>query len=68
MTGKVKIQEFDDPSYNPFNSDELNFGDHLDPYAVIARWRARAAVHEGSYRELMGLPSAPSAPTQRPKF
>jgi cytochrome P450 len=60
MTGKVKIQEFDDPSYNPFNSDELNFGDHLDPYPVIARWRAQGAVHEGSYRELMGLPSAPS--------
>jgi cytochrome P450 len=60
MTGKVKIQEFDDPSYNPFNSDELNFGDHLDPYPVIARWRAQGAVHEGSYRDMMGLPSAPS--------
>jgi cytochrome P450 len=60
MTGKVKIQEFDDPTYNPFNSDELNFGDHLDPYALIAQWRAEWPVREGSYRDMMGLPSAPS--------
>lgn len=58
MSALVKIREFDDPDYNPFNSDEINFGDHLDPYPKIAEWRATAPVIEGGYRPLMGLPAA----------
>lgn len=58
MNGAVKIQEFDDPSYDPFSSDEMNFGDTLDPYPAIAEWRAQAPVHEGDYRPKMGLQSA----------
>jgi len=54
----VAIREFDDPSYDPFNSDEINFGDTLDPYPLIARWRAESPVFEGSYRPHMGLTSA----------
>ncbi|WP_347270323.1 cytochrome P450 [Rhizorhabdus histidinilytica] len=58
MESAVRIQEFDDPNYDPFNSDEINFGDHADPYPLIARWRAEAPVIEGGYRPLMGLPAA----------
>lgn len=54
----VRIQEYDDPSYDPFSSDEINFGDTLDPYPAIAEWRAQAPVHEGDYRPKMGLQSA----------
>lgn len=54
----VRIQEYDDPSYDPFSSDEINFGDTLDPYPAIANWRAQAPVHEGDYRPKMGLQSA----------
>ena len=58
MESAVKIQEYDDPSYDPFSSDEINFGDTLDPYPEIARWRAQAPVLEGDYRPRMGLQSA----------
>lgn len=58
METAVKIQEFDDPTYDPFNSDEINFGDNRDPYPDIAQWRAQAPVLEGDYRPRMGLQSA----------
>jgi cytochrome P450 len=54
----ARIQEFDDPAYDPFESDAINFGEHLDPYPLIARWRTEAPVLEGSYRPKMGLESA----------
>lgn len=56
--GAVTIQEFDDPTYDPFSSDDINFGDMLDPYPIIAKWREQAPVHEGDYRPKMGLVSA----------
>jgi cytochrome P450 len=58
METAIKIQEFDDPSYDPFNSDEINFGVTRDPYPAIAQWRAQAPVLEGDYRPKMGLHSA----------
>lgn len=58
MNAAIKIKEFDDQSYDPFNSDEINFGDHPDPYPRIAQWRATAPVLEGSYRPKMGLAAA----------
>lgn len=58
MDVAVRIQEYDDPSYDPFSSDEINFGDTLDPYPAIAEWRAQTPVHEGDYRPKMGLQSA----------
>ena len=54
MATAFKIQEFDDPSYDPFLSDEVNFGDDLNPYPRIHALRARGAVLPGSYRENMG--------------
>jgi len=53
-----RIRDFDDTNYDPFNADEVNFGDTLDPYSAIARWRAEAPVLEGDYRPRMGLYSA----------
>lgn len=58
MASTVKIREFDDPAYDPFGADELNFGDTLDPYPVIARLRAEGPVHAGDYRPRMGIASA----------
>src|SRR6218665_3947943 len=58
MASAVRIQEFDDRSYDPFNSDEINFGATRDPYPDIARWRAQGSVLEGDYRPRMGLQSA----------
>lgn len=52
------IQDFDDAGYDPFSADSVNFGDHVDPYPAIAKLRAAGAIHEGSYRSLMGLPDA----------
>lgn len=53
-----KIQDFDDPDYDPFAADAVNFGDHADPYPMIAKLRSEGAIHEGSYRGLMGLHDA----------
>lgn len=58
MNSAVRLQDFDDPSYDPFASDELNFGDHVDPYGPIEEWRAEAPVVEGGYRPRMGLEAA----------
>jgi cytochrome P450 len=58
MESAVRLQEFDDPSYDPFDSDELNFGDIRNPYPTIAKWRAEGPVLEGAYRPRMGLEAA----------
>ena len=58
QTASPRIQEFDDPNYDPFSADDINFGDIADPYPKMHELRAKGAVHEGSYRELMGLPYA----------
>ena len=51
-----RIQDFDDPAYDPFVSDEAAFGDHLDPYPRLAAWRQEGPVHRMDYRVAMGLP------------
>lgn len=57
MTTLPRLEDFDDPSYDPFSSDEMNFGDHLDPYPAIESWRKEGSVLPGSYRERIGMPS-----------
>ena len=52
------IKDFDDPSYDPVQSDELNFGAIGDPYPLIAEWRKLGSVLEGGYRPKMGLEPA----------
>lgn len=51
-----RIQDFEDPSYDPFLADEEIFGDHENPYPALAELRRRGSVHEGDYREFFGLP------------
>lgn len=58
MTTSPRIQDFDDLAYDPFDSDEKNFGTTIDPYPAIAQWREQAPVLEGDYRPRMGLNSA----------
>lgn len=58
MADALRIEDFDDVTYNPFESDEINFGNTPDPYPLIAQWRAEAPVIEGDYRAKMGLTSA----------
>jgi cytochrome P450 len=58
MESAVRLQDFDDRSYDPFDSDEVNFGDQIDPYGPIAHWRKEAPVLEGGYRPRMGLEAA----------
>lgn len=54
MATAIKIQEFDDPAYNPFMSHEDNFGSDADPYPRIHALRAQGAVIPGSFRTHMG--------------
>lgn len=56
MPSAASIQEFDDPDYNPFNSDEMNFGNDIDPYPRIHALREGGKVIPGSYRDHMGYP------------
>lgn len=58
MADAAAIEDFEDTGYDPFAADAVNFGDHRDPYPLIARWRAQAPVLKGSYRERMGLQAA----------
>lgn len=55
MSALQTIEDFDDPSFNPFLEDALVFGEHSDPYAKIAELRRAASVHPGEYRVMMGL-------------
>ena len=59
MATAFKIEEFDAPAYDPFQSDEVNFGDVIDPYPLIHELRAQAPVLEGDYRGRFGLGSTP---------
>lgn len=49
------IQDFDDPAYDPFVSDEAAFGDCDDPYPKLAGWLKQGPVHKVDYRVAMGL-------------
>ena len=55
MSSLPRIRDFDDAAFNPFVSDELAFGDNLDPYPKIAELRNQASVHELDYRVALGL-------------
>src|SRR5689334_14429533 len=55
MASIPRLQDFDDPTYDPFLADEDMFGDTADPYAKLAELRGQAPVHEGDYRVLLGL-------------
>jgi cytochrome P450 len=55
MTALPPLRDFDDPDFNPFFAESAMFGDHLDPYPLLAQLRSRGPVVEGDYREFVGL-------------
>ena len=55
MGALPRIQDFDDPDYDPFVSDDASFGAHDDPYPQLARWREQGPVHAFDYRSALGL-------------
>jgi cytochrome P450 len=50
-----RIRDFDDPAYDPFLSDEAMFGDMDSPYEKLAALRTQGSVHEGDFRQFLGL-------------
>ena len=55
MSKIARIEDFDDPAYDPFVSDEAAFGAHPDPYPQLAAWLKEGPVHRMDYRVGMGL-------------
>jgi cytochrome P450 len=45
-----RIEDLDDPGFDPFVADEEVWGDVADPYPVIARYRREGPVHPIEYR------------------
>lgn len=56
MSAVMRLEDFDDPRFDPFIADEAMFGDCGDPYAKVAELRRQAPVHAIGYREFMGEP------------
>lgn len=54
MNAVTRLEDFDDPTYDPFLADEAMFGDCIDPYPKLAALRSQAPVHALNYREYMG--------------
>jgi len=51
----LHISDFEDEGdYNPFEVDAVNFGDMLDPYPQIHKWREKGPVIRGGYRQMLG--------------
>lgn len=56
MNATVALQDFDDPAgYSQILTDELMFGDGLDPYPRLREIAAKGAVQAGEFRSFMGL-------------
>ncbi|KHK89098.1 cytochrome P450 [Novosphingobium malaysiense] len=64
-TAAIRIEEFDPPSYDPFTSDEANFGDIADPYPAIHAMRAEGPVLEGDYCSRFAVGSTPHPEAKR---
>jgi cytochrome P450 len=58
MEQALVIEEFEDSAYDPFHSDEINFGAIADPYPLIHAMRNEGPVLAGDYRSRFGLPSS----------
>ncbi|CAE6728130.1 cytochrome P450 [Paraburkholderia aspalathi] len=57
MDERLRLQDFDDPVFNPFFEDALAYGADSDPYPRIAALRERGSVQKGDYRVLMDTPA-----------
>jgi cytochrome P450 len=47
-----RIEDFDEPGYDPHTDDRLTWGDEVDPYPRLAELQRRTPVVEGDYRSL----------------
>lgn len=58
MATQPRIQDFDDPSYDPFHAFDSSQGlDVVDAYGRISELQAQGLVHPVEYRLLFGLPA-----------
>lgn len=65
MNAALRLEDFDDPNFDPFLEDELMFGPEPNPYPKLAELRAQGPVHKADYRQFMGLyPDLTSADVQ----
>jgi cytochrome P450 len=55
----MRIQDFDDPSYDPFAAERKNLGDIADIHTPLAKLRRQAPIHRGSIMDLLGVTNAP---------
>lgn len=57
MGTRLTLQDFDDPTFNPFQQIDQDHGmdDVADPYPRLAALRRQAPVHAGDLRSLFGL-------------
>jgi cytochrome P450 len=49
-----KLQDFDDPGFDPFLADEQVYGDFEDVYSPLAELRRKSPVVEGRYSDVIG--------------
>jgi cytochrome P450 len=56
MNAVHRLEDFDDPGFDPFIADEAMFGECPDPYARLADLRRKGPVHALNYRVWMGEP------------
>lgn len=56
------LEDFDDPSFDPFMSDEEIFGTLADPWTPLAELRRKGPVHAMPYRPYVGMPPDASLP------
>jgi cytochrome P450 len=55
----TQIEDLSDPTFNPYLSDEMMYGDMADPYARMDALRAQGEVVRGDYRAVVGTPVLP---------
>ena len=59
MDATLRLEDFDDPAFNPFFEDALAYGANSDPYPQIAALRAQGSVQQigrASCRERVLMP------------
>ena len=56
----VRLEDLEDPTFDPYLSDEMVFGDVRDPHAAIAALRAQSPVAAADYPVVIGIPTVPS--------
>jgi cytochrome P450 len=51
------LEDFDDPDFDPFVSDEAVYGSVADTWTPLAELRRKGPVHELAHRPFMGMPA-----------